>query len=225
MPEKNIRPLGGKPLIAWTIEAARQSHYLDRLILSTDAENIIDVARRHGCEVPFVRPPELAADTTPGIDPVLHALSQPDFAHFDMVVLLQPTSPFRSAEDIDACIVQCAEGDTPSCVSVCPNPKNPAWIFLLDETKTLQPLLPRSNPVLRRQDAAPSYLLNGAVYAIHVPILRTSRTFLPPGTRAHTMPPERSLDIDSEVDFAMAELYLNNSSALWKNSNTPPKSI
>ena len=102
VPRKNIRLVAGRPLLAWTIDAARASRYLDRLVLSTDDCEIGAVAIAAGCEVPFLRPPELARDDTPGIDPVLHALGQ--LPPFDIVVLLQPTSPLRLASDIDGCI-------------------------------------------------------------------------------------------------------------------------
>jgi CMP-N,N'-diacetyllegionaminic acid synthase len=102
---KNIREVRGKPLIAWTIEEARRSIYLDRLVLSSEDTEIMEIARSFGCEVPFRRPEELAADDTPGIDPVLHALRE--LPGFDYVALLQPTSPLRTAEDIDGCIERC----------------------------------------------------------------------------------------------------------------------
>ena len=115
VPRKNIRPLGGKPLIAWTIEAAHRSAWIDRLILSSEDQEIIDTACAWGCDVPFVRPAELARDCTPGIDPVLHALKQ--LPSFDLVVLLQPTSPLRSAADIDRCIERCQRGGAPAAVT------------------------------------------------------------------------------------------------------------
>ena len=102
IPGKNIIPLGGKPLIAWTIEAAKAVDTIDRLIVSTDDEAIAHVAQDYKCEVPFLRPPELAEDETAGIDVVLHALDELDY--FDVIVLLQPTSPFRTAAQIDEAI-------------------------------------------------------------------------------------------------------------------------
>jgi N-acylneuraminate cytidylyltransferase len=113
---KNIRPLGEKPLLAWTIETARQSRYIDRLVLSSEDAEIIRIARAWDCEVPFVRPAELSRDETPGILPILHALAR--LPGYDLVVKLQPTSPLRSADDIDACIERCSRSDVPACVSV-----------------------------------------------------------------------------------------------------------
>ncbi|MEH2097772.1 acylneuraminate cytidylyltransferase family protein, partial [Nostoc sp.] len=102
VPRKNIREIGGKPLIAWTIEEAKKSQYIDRLILSSEDDEIISIAQKWGCEIAFKRPVELAQDDTPGIAPVLHALNQ--LPIYDYVVLLQPTSPLRQVIDIDGCI-------------------------------------------------------------------------------------------------------------------------
>jgi CMP-N,N'-diacetyllegionaminic acid synthase len=103
--EKNIKPLKGKPLIAWTIEEAKKSKLLDKIIVSTDDEEIMNVAKKWGAEVPFLRPSELAQDDTPGIAPVLHALEY--FPDYEYIVVLQPTSPLRLAEDIDEAIYLC----------------------------------------------------------------------------------------------------------------------
>lgn len=128
VPRKNIRELAGKPLIAWTIEEAKKSKYIDRLILSTEDDEIIEVAKQYGCEVPFKRPIELAQDDTPGIDPVLHAIEQ--CPGYDYVVLLQPTSPLRTVDDIDGCIEQLLSSDgTNFCVSVTEPEKSPYWMY------------------------------------------------------------------------------------------------
>jgi CMP-N,N'-diacetyllegionaminic acid synthase len=100
VPRKNIRLLAGKPLIAWTIDEAKKSRYIDRLILSSEDDEIIEVAREFGCEIPFKRPDELAQDDTPGIESVIHAINTLE-EKYDFVVLLQPTSPLRTVEDID----------------------------------------------------------------------------------------------------------------------------
>ena len=124
IPRKNIKPLAGKPLISWTIDVAKQATCIDRLVVSTDDEEIASVARDLGVDVPFMRPAELAADETPGMAPVLHAISQlPDY---EWVLLLQPTSPLRSAEDIDGIWQFCQEQGAPSAVSVCEVVKLPA---------------------------------------------------------------------------------------------------
>ena len=114
---KNIRDLAGKPLFAWTVEEAKKSKYIDRLVLSSDDAETIELARQWGCDVPFVRPAEFSMDDTPGIEPILHALEAlPEC--YDFVVLLQPTSPLRGVDDVDRCLEICIESNSPSCVSL-----------------------------------------------------------------------------------------------------------
>lgn len=209
VPRKNIRPLAGKPLIVWAIDEAKKSAYIDRLIVSSEDTEIIDTAREYGCEVPFVRPAELAADETPGIDPVLHALDAlPE--QYDLVVLLQPTSPLRTVEDIDGCIRQCVEDNAPFCVSVTEVDKHPFWMFTLPENHVLQPLLTADSAMRgrRRQDLPPVYVLNGAVYVADVRHLQQHRTFVTAGTAGYAMPRERSADIDTETDFFTCDILL-----------------
>jgi CMP-N,N'-diacetyllegionaminic acid synthase len=203
---KNVREVAGKPLIAWTIEAARASRYIDRLVLSSDDAEIIGVARDWGCEAPFVRPAELARDETPGIEPVLDALARlPGYA---LVVLLQPTSPLRSPEDIDGCIELCAARGANACVSVSPASESPYWMFTLEDAK-LRPLLASSAVPERRQDLPAVHVLNGAVYVARIPWLLGSKTFIADGTLAHVMPAARSVDVDEERDLRLVELILS----------------
>jgi len=203
---KNIRDLAGKPLIAWTIEAAKASHYIDRLVLSSEDAEIIQVAKAWGCEVPFVRPAELALDDTPGIDPVLHALAALPGYHY--VVLLQPTSPLRTAEDIDGCIARCEEKNVSGCVSVTEPDHHPQWMYTLSEAQVLQPLT--RERALRRQDLPQVYALNGAVYVAQTTLLCESRGFLGDGSCAYVMPFARSIDIDTEQDLAIAACLLQH---------------
>ncbi len=211
VPRKNIRDVAGKPLIAWTIAAARKSVYIDRLILSSDDPEIIRVAGEWGCEAPFVRPAELARDDTPGIDPVLHALGAlPD--KYDYVVLLQPTSPLRAAEDIDGCIEKCRQTAAGACVSVTVPDKSPYWMYTLDDQAEMRPLLETAGQITRRQDMPAVYALNGAVYVARTDWLAAARTFVAAGTHAYIMPAGRSLDIDSETDLLLAGLLLGRPS-------------
>lgn len=204
VPRKNIRNLAGKPLIAWTIEAARASRYIDRLALSSDDPEIIQVARSWGCEVPFVRPAELARDDTPGMDPVLHALKE--LPGYDYVVLLQPTSPLRTEEDIDGCIARCEEKLAPACVSVTEPAHHPQWMFTLGNAEILQPISEQRG--VRRQDLPEVYALNGAVYVARVAWLFEAQNFLGEGTSGYVMPSSRSIDIDTEQDLAFAACLL-----------------
>lgn len=201
LPRKNVLPVADKPLIAWTITTAQRSKYIDRIILSSEDDEIIRVAQQWGCEVPFARPSELAQDTSSGMDVVLHAMQQ--MPHYDLVVLLQPTSPLRNADDIDGCIEQSIQLNSP-CVSVTIPEKTPYWMFAIDEQQQLQPILGDWKALTqRRQDQAPVYVLNGAVYVAAWEYVVAQKTFLGTLTTAYLMPPERSLDIDTAKDFAI----------------------
>lgn len=206
IPRKNIKSLAGKPLIAWTIEAARASRYIDRLILSSDDDEIMAVAREYGCEVPFVRPPELARDETAGIEPVLHAMTM--LPGFDYLIMLQPTSPLRTSEDIDAIIELCHQHGAASAVSVTEADHSPYWMYRTDTEGRLQPLLDQADRPARRQDLPDIYILNGALYIATCQELYTSRTFVNNRTVAYIMPRERSLDIDTPLDLTLCELLL-----------------
>ncbi len=207
LPGKNIRPAGGKPLIAWTIEAARGARLVDRVVLSSDDAAIIAVAREWGCEAPFVRDARLAADDTPTIDVVLDALGR--VPGYPWVVLLQPTSPLRLAADIDGAIGRCAALGAPSCVSVCAVRESPYWMYRLGQDGRLAPLLPGAAPT-RRQDLPPVYAPNGAVYVARADWLARERKFITTDTVAWEMPPERSLDIDTESDLFQLQALLGD---------------
>ena len=206
LPGKNIKPLGGKPLIAWTIEAAQQSKYIDRLILSSDDLDIINVARQYGCEVPFVRPAELAQDDSAAIDAVLHALRQ--IPHHDITVLLQPTCPLRDAQDIDNTLNTMLSEHAKSCVTVTTPDKSPYWMYTTNRHGRLIPLLDVDLTDKQRQQLPVSYVLNGAVYAINTEFLLNARNFVPDGTVPSIMSKEHSVDIDYQLDFEFVEFLL-----------------
>ncbi len=202
IPRKNVMPIAGKPLIAWTIEAALSARSIDRVVVTTDDAEIAELSRRHGADVPFLRPASLACDETPGIDPVLHALDM--LPAYDMVVLLQPTSPLRSADDIDAAVAMA--GASATVVSVT-EATHTDWIFPMDAAGRLD--IPHQ-PTARRQEMAKRYMLNGAIYVARYDVLRARRSFLEAGTLGYAMPAERSVDIDGPLDWRLAELLLAN---------------
>jgi N-acylneuraminate cytidylyltransferase len=194
-----VRPLKGRPLIAWTIESARASRLIDRLVVSSEDAEILDIARRAGCEVPFVRPIELAQDDTPGMAPVRHALAE--LPGYDYTVLLQPTSPLRLPADTDACIERCAALRADACVSVTAAPKPPQWTFVKRDGGLIEPFMGAAQLESRRQDFAALVVPNGAVYVARTAWLNQGHTFFEGRVACHEMPPERSLDIDSEWDW------------------------
>jgi len=199
LPGKNILSVNGRPLLAWTIDAARASRNIDRYILSSDDERIAAVARSLGCEVPFVRPAALATDTATSMDVVIHALDT--VGGFDVVVLLQPTSPLRTAQDIDAACDLMVQSGAPACVSVSPVEQHPHWMYSVDGRHRLAPIIERDAVATRRQDLPDVYALNGAIYVADVAWLRTSRAFVSTETVGYVMPAERSIDIDTQADF------------------------
>lgn len=206
IPRKNIVEVGGKPLIAWTIEAAKNSTYIDKLILSSDDDEIMKVAEEWGCEVPFKRPLELSQDDTPGIEPVLHAVREVE--GFDYLVLLQPTSPLRSTEDIDQCIQMCIEGQAESCVSIVETDKSPYWMYTLDQEDTLKKLINDENQYYQRQKAPKVFALNGAIYVADINRVLQSRSLVDHRTLGYVMPKERSIDIDTKMDLLLAEALI-----------------
>lgn len=209
---KNIASLGGKPLICWTIDQALASR-AGSVMVSTDCEEIAAVARNAGAEVPFMRPPELATDEAGSFEVAEHALrwvGENDGAAPEILVLLQPTSPFRSVEDIAASLKLLEESGAPAVISVCEARTHPWMIRRISSGGALEYFIEGSEGATRRQDFPTAYEINGAVYAIRTKVLLTQRTFQPKGTRAYVMPNERSLDIDSATDLRQAEWQLAN---------------
>ena len=206
IPRKNIKMLAGKPLIAWTIEEAKKSKYIDRLILSSEDDEIISVAKEWGCEVPFKRPIELAQDNTPGVEPVIHAINTLT-EKYDYVCLLQPTSPLRKVEHIDGCIEKCINNNAESCVSVSEVDKHPYWMYEIDNEDLLIPLLDGKN-VSRRQDLPRGYALNGAVYVSRYNQILEQKKFVTKGTISYVMDKRSSIDIDEQIDFNLCDLII-----------------
>lgn len=206
LPGKNLLPLGGRPMIAWSIEAALASRYLDTVIVSSEDEEILAVGRQWGAQTPFVRPQELAEDGTPGIDVVLHACRA--MPGYEYVVLLQPTSPLRAAEDIERAIERCRDSGAPVCVSVTKPEKSPYWMYFLDEAGHMAPVVDAGRLPALRQALPEAYALNGAVYVARIDWLEQAKAFLTAETVAYVMPRERSVDIDTALDFKLAEALI-----------------
>ena len=208
IPRKNIKMIAGKPLIVWTIEAALCSSLLNAVVVSTDDPEIAEVARRAGAQVPFMRPAELAQDQTPGLDPVLHALAQ--LPQYDSVLLLQPTSPLRTAEDIDGCLNLVTQKKASSVVSVTDVDTHPYWTYRLNSDQTLARFVDAA-PVSRRQDLPEVFSLNGAMYFADASWLRDSGSLVSAETLAYVMSKEHSVDLDTPLDWKFAELLLKES--------------
>jgi CMP-N,N'-diacetyllegionaminic acid synthase len=204
IPRKNIRNLCGKPLIAWSIEVAQESDLVDKIVVSTDDEEIAEIALSYGAEVPFLRPSELAQDETPGIDPVLHALDK--LPQFDMILILQPTSPLRNVSDIEGILKMCQERLAPAAVSICESSKHPNWMFYRGEDGTLSPF--ENILATRRQELPKIYSVNGALYLAKTSWLKENKSFFSTDTLGYTMPSDRSGDIDSPFDWEVVEFLM-----------------
>jgi N-acylneuraminate cytidylyltransferase/CMP-N,N'-diacetyllegionaminic acid synthase len=208
IPNKNIKPLGGKPLIIWTVEAALAAEGVDRTILTTDSQVIADAGAAAGAEVPFLRPAELARDDSPSIGAILHAVRWLDENQSylpEYVLCLQPTTPFRSAWDIDAAIKLAADKKADSVISVTPVEHSPNWMQTIDDTGRLQDYVPGGTSVSIRQELIQVYELNGAIFLTHCQaLLEKGSLFVEP--YAYIMPRERSIDIDTPWDLYLADL-------------------
>ena len=209
VPGKNIKPLGGKPLIAWSIEVARQVPEIDRVIVSTDDVGIANIAREWGAEV-YERPAHLATDHALVIDALrdlASCLRQEDEAA-QVIVLLEPTCPFRAASDVAACVRKVMVDGLDSVATFKPASVNPhrTWRMVDDRP---QPFIEGVDPWQPRQKLPQAYQLNGAVYVFRVHGLDHGANGLLFGrTGAILMPEERSVDIDNALDFAMAEMLI-----------------
>lgn len=207
LPRKNILEVNGRPLLAWSSAAAGESRYIDRVILSSDDDEIIRVGKEWGCEAPFKRPLELAHDETSTEHALIHALDNIEET-YDYIVLLQPTSPLRLTEDIDSCIKLCHERRAPACVTVSKTEKSPYWMFQIDDNGRMTPFLEKDGPWYQRQNLPSAYAANGAVYVADVEWYRENQTFYGQETVAHVMPPERSVDVDTELDLMLVETIM-----------------
>jgi CMP-N-acetylneuraminic acid synthetase len=211
VPRKNLRPLAGRPLIAWSIDSAARSTSLTRVIVSTDSVEIAAVAREIGAEVPFMRPAELAGDLTPDLPVLVHAidaLRELDGFVPDAVVHLRPTQPLRAPGDIDAVVDLLRSSGADSVKSVRPVDEHPHKMWELDGTR-LTPYLKtefraRVGPDYPRQDLQPLYVSSGVVDAVRRDVLEGGST-TGDHVEAYVTAPNTSVDIDTELDFAVAE--------------------
>ncbi len=211
VPGKNVRPLAGHTLLEYTARAARESGVLDRVILSTDAPAIADAGRLAGLEVPFMRPAALAADDTPMLQVVQHALDALARGGWspDIVVLLQPTSPLRQAAHIRDAVTTLRETKSDSVVTVVEVPRHlsPDYVMRIDEGR-LTPFLPEGARVTRRQDARPAYSRDGTVYAFRRSTIEQLGGIYGNDCRPLIIDTSDSLSIDSQSDWDEAERRL-----------------
>lgn len=210
IPRKNIKNLNGKPVLAYSIEPSVASDFIKKTYVTTEDEEISEISKKFNAEV-IERPQELAKDTSSSVDVILHALnyleekdSLPDF-----FVLLQPTSPLRTTEDIDNSIDLFINNKCDALISVC-EIDHASMLSLALENKFLVPNCDEDFLNKRRQDLPTYYSPNGAIYITTPESLRKNRTFIPKKTIPYVMPKERSVDLDTPFDFKLAEFLLKN---------------
>jgi len=218
LPGKNILPLAGKPLIQWTIDTALGLPTLCHVLLSTDDPAIAEVGRAGGAYVPWLRPADLASDTASGTDVALHALDWYEAQHgaVDGLLLLQPTSPFRTRTTIAQGIALFDPALGGSVIGVSPAPSHPMWTFKLEGDR-LVPFVPGDGLQTRSQDLPPAYVVNGTFYLTSPQRLRTEKTFFSKDALALVIASaQEALDIDTPQDFALAQYYVEQNSELLK---------
>ncbi len=222
VPRKNIQPVCGKPLIAYTIATALEvQDRLHRILVSTDDPEIAAVSRQYGAEVPFLRPQELAMDKTPTLPVLQHAvrfIEEQDNLILDWVLLLQPTSPLRTGDDILAALELAHSGKCDSVISIAPAPDHPLFIKRIVEGQ----LVSFSNEFVekegtRRQDAnPPAYIRNGAIYLTRRNVLMEQNSIWGNSICPYIMPPERSVNVDNVLDLKLAEVMLQAKNSTGK---------
>ena len=209
LPQKNILPLAGKPLIGWTIEAAKQSSYIDRIIVSTDDSTIADISLLFSAEVPELRPNFLATDEAKTEDVVLHILDK-FIEDEEILIILQPTSPLRTSKHIDESLEFFNKKSADAIISVCQCEHSPLWTNTLPENLSMNNFIDKINNV-RSQELPNYYRLNGAIYCYSIKeIISQNKLFYNDNTFAYIMEKEHSIDVDDSLDFKYCQFFLEN---------------
>ena len=207
--DKNIKELHGRPLIAYSIECGLQSKYVDSVVVTTDSEKIAEISRQYGARVPFMRPAEYALDTSLTVEAVWHALEtlKEMGETYDVLLLLQPTQPLRTIEDVDKAIEVYFEKGENDLISVCPVSEHPNLIRAIHEDGTMHRIF--TSTAIRRQDLPPFYRINGCIYLNNLATFDKEN-----GMKNYTVPfimeRSHSVDIDDLADFYLAEYYLSS---------------
>jgi CMP-N,N'-diacetyllegionaminic acid synthase len=208
LPRKNVLDLNGKPLIAYSIEAGLDSSYIDKVVVTSDDDEILTISKKYGA-VTINRPNELASDIATTFDAIKHAVDNCE--KYDYIVLLQPTSPLRNEKHIDEAVELLESKKSNAVVSVCKMDHNPMWSNVLDHSLSMKGFLGDEILNKRGQDLDKYYRLNGAIYICETDkLLKEESFFLKDNIFAYKMNRESSIDIDEEIDFKMAKVFLKD---------------
>lgn len=217
VPRKNIKMLCGKPLLAYTVDGALAARRLSKVVLSTEDEEIAQIGRDLGIEVPFMRPVELAEDTTPTMPVVLHAVKTLERSgeSFDAVCLLQPTNPLRRPADIDACIELMEESGADSVVSVLPVPEtyNPMWVYWRASDGSLSLSSGEQEPIVRRQELPRAFHRDGSLYVTRSEVLTEHGNLYGRSIQSYEMDAQYAVNIDTPLDWEKAERMIRELTA------------
>lgn len=211
LPRKNVKILNGKPLIAWSIEQGKQSKYIDKVVVSTEDKEIADVSKKYGADVPFYRPKELASDTASSMDAVFHAINWLENAgeKFDILVLLEPTSPLRESSDLDTAIETLLANKTAQSIVGISKVESVHPIFLSKiKNNLLKPYVGKKFNTKRRQDIDDLYFFEGSLYISYIEALKEKKGFYHDKTMGYIVPKWKSFEIDDMTDFIIIETLL-----------------
>ena len=211
LPQKNIKNLNGKPLIAWSIDVALRSRYIDMVIVSTDDKDIAEISLEYGAQIPFTRPKELAEDNSKTIDVILHAINylEGHGDYFDIIVLLEPTSPLREKSDIEQALESLVNDINAESIVGIAKVENAHPAFLVKiENKFLRPYLFDDFKILRRQEIDQLYFYEGSLYISYVQSLKLRNNFYHEKTLGYLVPKWKSFEVDDITDFVIIEAIL-----------------
>ena len=215
---KNLANLHGKPLIYWTIKEAKKVNFIDEIIVSTDSKIIADEAKKYSIKVPFIRPKKLSSDTSNSIELILHALNwfEKNLIFYDIVILLEPTSPFRESQDIVNAVNLMISKDAQSVVGISEiKSDHPDFTYSKNKNYFIKPFFTEKPILSRRQDTKTLFFLEGSVYASYTDTLRKELTFYHNKTVGFEFSKIKSIEIDDKEDLYIAEALMN-----YKERNT-----
>jgi N-acylneuraminate cytidylyltransferase len=216
IPNKNIRPLGGKPLLAWSVDVARQCRSLATVVVSTDSDAIAAAATAVGARVPFMRPAHLAGDTALQIDAVRHAIDELEKRgeRYDGIVILQPVAPFRTVDDVEGAISLFTTSGADSVISVMEvKGQHPATMYKMEADNLVTPLMAANTAGILRQQLPKIYWRTGSIYIVKRDVVVNRRSLYGDDVRGYVVPEERSINLDTLFDWSFAEFYLQRRAA------------